>query len=378
MDGPVLVANRGEIAVRILRACRQLGLPTVAVYWTPTRARPHVRMADKAVRLGPAPARESYLDGDRIVDAALAHGARAVHPGYGLLSEDAGFAAAVVAAGLTWVGPPAEVIARMGDKVAARAAARACGVAGVRGDGRARATPTGRPPRPRAIGFPLVVKASFGGGGRGMRIVRGADELADARDGGGPGGGRGVRPRRGLPRALPGPARHVEVQILADAPRHRGRARRPRLLRAATPPEAARGGPRPDLPAALRCGAARRRPAPGPRGRLPRRRHGRVPGRPRPGVRLPGDEHPAAGRARGDRAGHRRRPGGRAAPSWPRRAAAVSAQDDDVAVATTATRSRPGSRPRTRGRGSARRRAGPRLHLPLGAVGALRHGRRGG
>ncbi|GEL22642.1 acetyl-CoA carboxylase biotin carboxylase subunit [Pseudonocardia sulfidoxydans NBRC 16205] len=210
----VLVANRGEIAVRILRACRELGLRTVAVFSDADAAAPHVAMADEAVRIGPAPARSSYLDVDAILDAAKSTGADAVHPGYGLLSEDAAFAAAVTAAGLMFVGPAADVVARMGDKVAARAVAVACGVPVPPGSGpvtaaSARAAAEG-------IGFPLVVKATHGGGGRGMRVVTGAEGL----DGAVAAAGREAAASFGrsevhLERYLERP-RHVEVQVVGD------------------------------------------------------------------------------------------------------------------------------------------------------------------
>jgi acetyl-CoA/propionyl-CoA carboxylase, biotin carboxylase, biotin carboxyl carrier protein len=214
----VLVANRGEVAVRIIRACRELGLRSVAVFSDADAGALHVRMADEAHRIGPAPARSSYLDVDALLGAAKASGADAVHPGYGMLAEDAGFAAAVDGAGLVFVGPPAAVVARMGDKVAAREVAVACGVP----------VPPGSPgpvdpadlPAVIAlageIGYPVVVKASFGGGGRGIRVVDGPAALADAvaaaaREAGAAFGRSEVHLERYLDRA-----RHVEVQVLGD------------------------------------------------------------------------------------------------------------------------------------------------------------------
>src|SRR5688500_6497772 len=149
----VLIANRGEIALRIQRSCRALGLGVVAVFSDADAAAPWVRAADRAVRLGPAPARDSYLAGDRIVAAAKASGADAIHPGYGFLSEDAGFAAAVVAAGLVFVGPPADVIRRLGSKIEARAVATAAGVPVV---------PGFDPARPDELRYPVLIKASAG------------------------------------------------------------------------------------------------------------------------------------------------------------------------------------------------------------------------
>ncbi|HYH92070.1 MAG TPA: biotin carboxylase N-terminal domain-containing protein [Candidatus Saccharimonadales bacterium] len=217
----VLIANRGEIAVRIIRTCRDLGIETVAVYSDVDADASHVRSADHAVRLGPAPAAESYLRGDAIIDAALASGAQAVHPGYGFLSERASFARAVIDAGLVFVGPTPDAIDAIGDKVAARRTAQTVGVPVVPGtfepadidrpdaiDGIVAAA--------EAVGFPLLVKAAAGGGGRGMRRVATASELpaalvagsAEARSAFGDGSVYLEREIR--------PARHIEVQLLGD------------------------------------------------------------------------------------------------------------------------------------------------------------------
>ncbi|GAA4683302.1 hypothetical protein GCM10023215_17010 [Pseudonocardia yuanmonensis] len=211
----VLVANRGEIAVRIIRSCRELGLRSVAVYSDADAEALHVRLADEAHRIGPAPARASYLDVDALLGAAKAAGADAVHPGYGLLSEDAGFAEAVAGAGLVFVGPSAEVIARMGDKVAARALAEECGIPVPPGTGDL--TVDEAAAAAERLGFPLVVKASFGGGGRGMRVVHSACELAEAMAAAGREAGAAFgRSEVHLERYLERP-RHVEVQVIGDA-----------------------------------------------------------------------------------------------------------------------------------------------------------------
>jgi acetyl-CoA carboxylase, biotin carboxylase subunit len=221
----VLIANRGEIALRIVRACRDLGMETVAVYSDADADAAHVRAADAAVRLGPPLAAESYLRGDLIVEAALATGADAIHPGYGFVAESAEFARRVEAAGLTFVGPPSDVIAALADKLASRRAARDAGVPVV--PGTLEPAQVGRPDQVETmiaeaeeVGFPLLVKASAGGGGRGMRRVSAAAELpaalasgsAEAMAGFGDGAVYLEREMR--------PARHIEVQLLGDAGGH--------------------------------------------------------------------------------------------------------------------------------------------------------------
>jgi len=215
----VLIANRGEIAVRVIRACRDLGLATVAVYSECDRAALHVRLADEAWPVGPNPPRESYLRIDTMVDVARRSGADAVHPGYGFLAENEDFARACRDAGLTFIGPSPEVIERMGSKTAARQAAIAAGVPVVPGT----ETPLGEDV-PEAevrriadtVGYPLMLKAVAGGGGKGMRMVSGPDDLAGAL--------RAARSEAGsafgdsavyLERRLLTP-RHIEVQLLGD------------------------------------------------------------------------------------------------------------------------------------------------------------------
>jgi acetyl/propionyl-CoA carboxylase alpha subunit len=217
----VLVANRGEIAVRIIRACHELGVEAVAVFSDADATAEHVRAADEAIRLGPAPATESYLRVDAILDAAARSGAEAIHPGYGFLAERAEFARAVEDAGLAFVGPPSATIAALGDKLAGRRSASAAGVAIV--PGTLEPAPVDRPDdaasivaEAERIGFPLLVKAAAGGGGRGMRRVLAADDLpaalaagsAEARSVFGDGSVYVEREIR--------PARHVEVQLIGD------------------------------------------------------------------------------------------------------------------------------------------------------------------
>ena len=216
----LLIANRGEIAVRIIRACRELGVETVAVYSEADRDSRHAALADIALPIGPAPAADSYLVVARHLDAARRGGADAIHPGYGFLAENAGFAAACEQAGLTFVGPPAAVIAQMGSKIESRARALAAGLPVVPG-----ATPDGQDDaslRAAAgrIGYPLLVKASAGGGGKGMRIVRDpaglAEACASARHEAGAAFGDSTLY---LERLIERP-RHVEVQVMGDAHGH--------------------------------------------------------------------------------------------------------------------------------------------------------------
>ncbi|NPV07282.1 MAG: acetyl-CoA carboxylase biotin carboxylase subunit [Anaerolineae bacterium] len=211
----VLIANRGEIAVRIIRACRELGMRTVAVYSDADRTGLHVRLADEAYRIGPAPSRESYLSIARIVDAAVRSGADAVHPGYGFLAENALFAQACVEAGLIFVGPDYETIRLLGDKVAARRFMREAGVPIVPGSDED--TGSDLTSAAERLGFPLLIKAAAGGGGKGMRLVRRREELEPALEV----ARREARAAFGddtvyLERTVQG-ARHIEFQILADS-----------------------------------------------------------------------------------------------------------------------------------------------------------------
>jgi acetyl-CoA/propionyl-CoA carboxylase biotin carboxyl carrier protein len=213
----VLVANRGEIAVRVIRTLRSLGIPSVAVYSDADESAAHVRDADEAVRIGKAPASESYLNIDRIVAAAVAADAEAVHPGYGFLAENARFARACAGAGLVFVGPPPSAIEAMGDKIAAKAVVSAAGVPVVPGAGEAGMTDAALLDAVDPRWFPVLIKPSAGGGGKGMRVVSAPAELPDAL----------ASARRTavaafgdgtllVERYVPVP-RHIEIQVLADS-----------------------------------------------------------------------------------------------------------------------------------------------------------------
>jgi len=212
----VLIANRGEIALRIIRACHELGVRTVAVFSDADAHSPHVREADEAVNIGPAPSRESYLLGERIIEVAKRYGAQAIHPGYGFLSEREWFARAVRDAGLIWVGPPAEAIAAMGSKTAARTLAVANDVPVVPGTKEALRDVAAAREIAKQYGYPILLKAAAGGGGKGMRVVRAEKDLESSLDA----ARREAKNAFGddavyVEKYIEGP-RHVEIQIIAD------------------------------------------------------------------------------------------------------------------------------------------------------------------
>ena len=217
MFNKVLIANRGEIALRVIRACHEMGVRTVAVYSEADVRAPHVREADEAVLIGPAPSSESYLRGERIIEAAKLTGAEAIHPGYGFLSEREWFARAVRDAGIVWVGPPAEAIAAMGSKTSARTLAVANGVPIVPGTTEPLSNAKEAEKIAKKFGYPVLLKAAAGGGGKGMRVVSAPKELAGAleaarREAESAFGDDAVYLEKFVARP-----RHVEVQILADS-----------------------------------------------------------------------------------------------------------------------------------------------------------------
>ena len=212
----LLIANRGEIAYRVMRTAKALGIATVAVYSDADATAPHVLMADEAVHIGPPPSRDSYLQAERIIQAAKDGGAEAIHPGYGFLSENAGFVEAVQAAGLTFVGPDVHAIQVMGDKIESKALAKSAGVSCVPGTDGAVSDIDEAMAEAEKIGYPVMVKASAGGGGKGMRVIESAEELPD-----------GMRAAMSEAQTAFGDSRvfiekfvvqprHIEIQLLAD------------------------------------------------------------------------------------------------------------------------------------------------------------------
>ncbi|MCI0661564.1 MAG: ATP-grasp domain-containing protein [Acidobacteria bacterium] len=212
----VLIANRGEIAVRVMRTCRKLGISTIAVYSDADINAPHTRIADEAVHLGPAPARDSYLNISKIIDAALRTGAQAVHPGYGFLSENAGFADACAAAGLVFIGPSPQVIRMMGNKSAARRLVAKVEVPVAPGyDGEDQCNEMLRS-QIVMIGFPVLIKASAGGGGKGMRFVRNENEIEEAIEAARREAEKSFGDGSLLLERFIEHARHIEMQIIGD------------------------------------------------------------------------------------------------------------------------------------------------------------------
>jgi len=212
----LLVANRGEIALRVMRTAREMGISTVAVYSEADRLSPHVRYADEAVCLGPPPSNQSYLLGDKIIEEALRLGVDAIHPGYGFLSENAIFAKAVTDAGLIFVGPGVHAIEVMGSKLAAKDAVKDYDIPMVPGIDRAVTDPEEAKEIAAKVGFPILIKASAGGGGKGMRVVENPGELEEQMQ-------RAVSEATSafgdgsvfVEKYITSP-RHIEIQVLAD------------------------------------------------------------------------------------------------------------------------------------------------------------------
>jgi acetyl-CoA carboxylase biotin carboxylase subunit len=213
----ILIANRGEVALRVIRACKEMGVETVAVYSDVDRDSLHARMADRAICIGPAPSAQSYLNMPNIISAALTSGAQAVHPGYGFLAENAAFARAVKDSGLTFIGPPPEAIERMGDKAVAKETMARAGVPVVPGSDGPVETVQAAEAFAEKVGYPVLIKASAGGGGKGMRVAASATELAGnftsaKTEAGAAFGNDAVYVEKYLARP-----RHVEIQVLGDS-----------------------------------------------------------------------------------------------------------------------------------------------------------------
>ncbi len=213
----VLIANRGEIACRVIRTARRLGLRTIAVYSDADRGALHTQLADEAVHIGPAAARESYLDAARILQAAHDTGARSIHPGYGFLSENAAFARACREAGIVFVGPPEDAILRMGSKSEARRLMASAGVPVLPGYDGDDQSPRRLETEAARLGFPLLIKPTAGGGGKGMRIVRAAEDLAEALAGARREAAKSFGDDRVLLERFVEKGRHVEIQVFADS-----------------------------------------------------------------------------------------------------------------------------------------------------------------
>ena len=303
----ILIANRGEIACRVIKTARRMGIKTVAVYSEADRDALHVEMADEAVLIGPPAAAQSYLVIDKIVEACRETGAEAVHPGYGFLSERAAFAQALAAAGIVFIGPNPKAIEAMGDKIESKKFATAAKVSTVPGYLGVIENAEHAAEIADEIGYPVMIKASAGGGGKGMRIAYSAGEVEE-------GFARAKSEAKSsfgddrvfVEKFIVNP-RHIEIQVLGDKHGNVDPSRRARMLDPAPQPEGDRGG----AVAAARRGDARGHGRAGRRarqgGRLRFRRHGRVRRRAGPQLLLPRDEHAPAGRASGDRTDHRRR-----------------------------------------------------------------------
>ncbi len=341
----VLIANRGEIALRVLRACREMGIATVAVHSTADADAMHVRLADESVCIGPPPAAESYLNIPRIVAACEITGADAVHPGYGFLSENARFAEILEGHDITFIGPTSEHIRIMGDKIEAKATAKRLGIPTVPGSQGAIANEAEALKIAKDMGYPVLVKAAAGGGGRGMKVARTPEDLDTA-----------LKTARAEAKAAFGDdsvylekflskPRHIEIQVFGDGKGnaiHLGerdcslQRRHQKILEEA---------PSPALNAEERQADRRHGGGGHAQAQVPRCRHRRVPLRGRQ-VLLHRDEHPAAGGAPGDRDDHRARPRHRADPD---RLGRTSGACSKATWSSRATPSSAASTRRTRG-----------------------------
>ena len=338
MFDKILIANRGEIALRVLRACKELGIPSVAVHSTADADAMHVRLADESVCIGPPPARDSYLNVPSLLAACEITGADAVHPGYGFLSENARFAEILGEHNIGFIGPKPEHIRLMGDKIEAKRTAKKLGIPVVPGSEGGVTSDDEAFRIGREIGYPLLVKAAAGGGGRGMKVALTEEEMSIAlstarSEAKAAFGDDAVYLEKYLQRP-----RHIEIQVLGDG---RGDAihlgerdcslqrRHQKVLEESPSPALNTRAARTDR-RSLRQGDAR--------DEISRRRHGRIPVRGRR-ILLHRDEYPHPGRASGDRDDHRHRSGARADPGRGRRRPALHARPS---CASTAIRSNAG------------------------------------
>ena len=316
----VLVANRGEIAIRVFRALRELGVATVAVYSEADRNALHVSAADEAFLIGPGPAAESYLVQERIIEMAIRADAEAVHPGYGFLAENAGFARACTRAGLVWIGPPPEAIEAMGSKIASRRLMREAGVPIVPGTTEAVESWEDVVRLGDEYGWPIAIKAAAGGGGKGLKVVESAGDAERAYQSARREGEAYFSDSTVYVEKYIEDPRHVEIQVLADAHGavvHLGerdctiQRRHQKLIEESPSPAVT-----PELRARARPDRRRR----GEGGRLPIGGDDRGAARSLRQLLLPRDEHPHPGRAHRDRDGDGDRPRSRADPDRGRRA----------------------------------------------------------
>jgi propionyl-CoA carboxylase alpha chain len=212
----VLIANRGEIACRLIRAARRLRIQSVAVYSTPDAHAPHARLADEALHVGPAASAASYLDADRVIGAALRAGAQALHPGYGFLSENPAFVRRLEREGIAFVGPPADAIAKMGDKIMSKKIAASCGVHIIPGFVGEITSEEQAVVEARNVGYPVMVKASAGGGGKGMRVAYTDREVCEAYRLSKAEAAKAFGDDRMLIEKFVEKPRHIEIQVIAD------------------------------------------------------------------------------------------------------------------------------------------------------------------
>ena len=237
----ILIANRGEIALRVICACKELGIRTVAIYSEADRNSLHVRFADEAICIGPPQLAQSYLNIPSVISAAEIANVDAIHPGYGLLAENANFAEVAETCNIKFIGPPPEITRLMGEKEKARAAMKRAGVPILPGSEGILASDGEAMEWARQVGFPVIIKASAGGGGRGMRIVRSEEELPGAVQGGVIRSGGGLRQRRSLHGEIRGAAAPHRIPDPGRPVWQRGQPGRTRVLHPAPPPEAAGG-----------------------------------------------------------------------------------------------------------------------------------------